>query len=356
VENQEFETKPASDLLFDSAEETSPILTNFPPIAFTYTDPSAPFTSTVPDIPTTTMAALPSVPETTATPGAPAEAAHTTPQAAAAATPSTTTGNTNDFQLVGSGLLSVKDSLELCKPSAGLLSLLKSSEGSWMDFGKKNSHILRTKLFKLFAMEKMSKDAIFMIYFFHAAVKDCVRIRDALETLSNDMRAATWMNEVDKFLQKRMVKLVVNEKAHTFASVHLPNTNPGLDILCYLMQQKAPTTAEGFDELVKGVISRTTFAQMDINLDLQDENKKMIKFFWDSIVLLKDKEDRIKNKQPIGFQENFYTTQASDQYKFVLITMKEWDVGTISKVDLRNYVAHTMGLTMGADNKVVFST
>jgi len=238
--------------------------------------------------------------------------------------------------------------LELCNPSAGLISLLRKSEGSWVDFGKKNSHILRTKLFKLFALEKMSKDAIFMIYFFHAAVKDCVRIRDALETLSDDLRAATWMNEVDKFLQKRMVKLVMQEKAHNFASVHLPNTNPGLDILCYLMQNTAPRSEEELKSLVDGVISRNTFAQMNVTVDLQARNKEMMKIFWENVVQLKDREDRMKNKMPVGFQEIFYQTQANDQYNFVLISMKEWEIGPIDLPKLRQYVAHTKGILQGS--------
>lgn len=53
---------------------------------------------------------------------------------------------------------------------------------SWVSFGKKNSHILRSILFKRFTSQNMSKEAIFWIYFFHSLIKDKERILIAIDT------------------------------------------------------------------------------------------------------------------------------------------------------------------------------
>lgn len=250
-------------------------------------------------------------------------------------------GITNDM-----GMMSVSESLKLMELSAGLKNIIKAAEGTWDGFGKKDSHVLRKKLFQLFKQEKMTPDAVFMVYFFHAAIKDCDRILTAMESLPEAFTVEAWFPQVKNFLTKKMVKYVKNEKATNFASVHLPNTNPGVDIFCAILQSNTPKNDDQLDKLSEVILSRSTMAQMTINQDLQDRNKAHVKNFWDNIVIFKDAQDRKKNKVEVGFQEQYYDTQARDSYNFIGKDMKEMAQQQVDFEFLRKYVASVKGLTV----------
>lgn len=257
---------------------------------------------------------------------------------------------------VGTGILSVKDSLELVSISDSLRELIANSAGTWIDFGKKNSSILRTKLFRIIREEKLSQDAVFMLYFLHAAVKDCERILQHMDTLPSDMKSQAWFNEVKTFITKRLVKYVRAETSRTFASVHLPNTNPGLDILCFLLQQKPPTSMIETQSIMNSVIARTTFTQMNVDDNLLAENKEYVREFWDKTIVYKDAADRVKNKREIGFQETYWETQSKDKYAFLTKNLREYNDKPLNKNSLGIYILRVYDLWDERAKKPKFMT
>jgi len=219
---------------------------------------------------------------------------------------------------INMSVLSVGSSLEMVKISKDIIKFLASTEGSWISFGKKSSHILRTMLFRLFDKEKMDGDAKFMVYFFCSIIKNRERILSGMELLGDDVRSQKWYTQTKIFFEKRTVTYVRNETREKFATLHLPTTNPGLDILCYLMQMDKPQTRDDMCDQVFNLVTRQTFSQFMIDDDLQDFNRFYVRKYWEETVKLKDLESRQKsNSKEIGFVEEYYDTNAGDGYKFI---------------------------------------
>jgi len=239
--------------------------------------------------------------------------------------------------------ISVSESLKSITHNKEILNFINENKDQWVTFGKKNSHILRTVLFKMFQEANLSKEAVFLIYFFHSLIKDKDRILLTVDRLPDEIKKNSDVAEAIKFMKTKMVKFVKDEAAGKFASLHLPSTNPGLDLLCFVLaqgQMKEDEAKKRVDGLYEEFVGRNTTAQIALNNSCQELNKTKVKKFWDDVVLIADAEERKKNKLPVGFQEKFYDTSSSDKYSLIGYDFVEIAVPSsgYSDVDLKKYI------------------
>jgi hypothetical protein len=240
-------------------------------------------------------------------------------------------------------IISIADSLKAVSLDTSVIDIIEANKDVWVSFGKKNSHVLRTILFKMFSEASMSKEAIFLVYFFHALIKDKDRIISAIDMMETSVKENPSVKEAYKFIKTKMVKYVRDEKSGKFASVHLPSTNPGLDILCYLLSLgkfNKKDMADKMEEIFQEIMGRNTMAQMKLNVDAQAINEEKVKTFWNKTVVLKDAEQRKKNNMPVGFQKTYYETSSSDEYVFITKRFTEAQVPNdgYSPDDVKNYI------------------
>jgi hypothetical protein len=235
--------------------------------------------------------------------------------------------NMTTFQNNMIGMMSVPESLEAMTLSNKLVSFIEANKASWTTFGTRNSHLLRNQLMKMFADDRMTKEAKVMIYFFHSVVMDNNRILGAMDSLDEDIKKETWFEETKTFLSKRMVKLTKSANSSKFASVHVPGTNPGLDCLFGAMVMTTPTTQDDIVNGAQQIAHRRTFAQLNLSSTLQEINKVAVKSYWEDTVQIKDKAERQKSTGKgfeTGFVEEYYNTSAGDMYWLVNKDMTEY--------------------------------
>jgi len=213
--------------------------------------------------------------------------------------------------------ISVADALQSMFIGSELEKILSDNSSIWLNFGKKTSSTLRTKLMQIMQKANLSKEAKFMVYFFAAAVKDPERMLIGMNSLPDTMKTKTWFNEVQNFIRTSLVKYTVSETANRFAVVHLPTTNPGLDCLCAALMM--PPTINALNTIVR----RVTFCQMHNSPSLQEVAKEGYKAFWENTIKSSKNTNRPKDIK-IGFVEEFYETSASDSYKLVDKNMREF--------------------------------
>jgi hypothetical protein len=117
-----------------------------------------------------------------------------------------------------------------------------------------------------------------------------------------------------------IVQYTSQESNKKFAAVHLPTTMPGLDIML-----TALVTDDKVEEVENKIFTKQTFAQININSELQTINKAAQQMFWDNIIKSSKNEAR-KSKmvdEDLKFHESYYNTSAADKYNLVDIKMKE---------------------------------
>lgn len=211
--------------------------------------------------------------------------------------------------------ISVAKALESISFSDSLIKYIRDRKDLWGTFGKKNSHLLRAKLFKMFEAAKLSHEEIFMIFFFFSVIKNRTRVKEAMENMEMADKNQKWYKKVYEFIDKKLVQYVSEEKNGKFAVVHLPTTMPGLDILCTVL------TLDDSDEDFEMLIGKQTFAQLKLSADLQDTNKEKQRAFWENVVNKTRNPDSSAFKQ--GFVEEFYENSASDDYKLISLEGNE---------------------------------
>jgi hypothetical protein len=198
-------------------------------------------------------------------------------------------------------------------PSNELKSFLAENRGSFTDFGKKNSHILRAKLERLMKDAELPKDAQFMLHFFASLMKRKNRMLAGLEKLEETLSDKEWFEPLQNFVNDYLVDFPDEESQESFALIHLPATNPPLIILCWaLSMRKEDVTYDNF-------LSQQVAAQINLSEEVQSEQKDKMIIFWNETVT---KTSRMKNqkefekKRAAGrvFDEAIYKNQENDKY------------------------------------------
>jgi hypothetical protein len=198
--------------------------------------------------------------------------------------------------------------------------LLTEDPNQWNMFGKKDSHLLRAKLFKLFTEAKLGKEAIFMIFFFFSVIKNRNRVINSFDELSDEIKAIPSVTDAKKFIQEYLVQYTSQESSKKFAVVHLPTTMPGLDIM-----MSALILSDTDHDMESYIFSRQTFAQLNISPELQSINMTAQQVFWNNIVKSSKNEARANKTvtEDLKFNEDYYKTSAADKYLLVDINFKE---------------------------------
>jgi len=209
-------------------------------------------------------------------------------------------------------MFTVTQALATLNISKDVLNVIQNRDDVWDTFGKKNSHLLRAKLFKLFDSENMSQGARIMIFILFSAIKNVGRVKEHLDNLPDDIKALKELAEAKNFIDKRLVQYTTQENLQKFAVVHLPTTMPGLDILLMAIMYEYN---ESF--LMEDIVGKQTFAQMDIDADLQKINEEYQKEFWNEVVTTSKNPNQDAYRQNKGFNQKFYDTSKNDQYEFL---------------------------------------
>jgi len=232
--------------------------------------------------------------------------------------------------------ISVEDALKLMNPTSNLMTVLavEAEANVWANFGKLNSHLLRSILINIMNNAKLSDEGRFMVYFFCAAIKDQQRILRSMDNLPSTITGLAWFGPVKKFFTTSLVKYVSQERAGKFATVHLPGTNPGLDIYCAMIQ--TPKANLHIDT----ILTRQTAAQLWLDPSLQTKNRAHMEVLWNDIITKSNNPDKTRYKK--GFQADYYANQAGDQYLLVNPDFTELVPGDqnqgYSEAELENYV------------------
>jgi len=217
-------------------------------------------------------------------------------------------------------IFSVATALSTIEVKAQSLKFMTEDCSIWDMYGKKDSHLLRAKLFKLMKEAKLSKEEIFMVFFFFSVIKNKRRVMESFDQLPEEIRALTSVMKAKQFINDSLVQYTSQETIKKFAVVHLPTTMPGLDLML-----TALTLDKKVDSVVNYIFTKQTFAQINVDSNLQAINKGAQQLFWDTMVKKSRNEARINKTvtDELKFHEDYYETSARDKYNLVDLKFKE---------------------------------
>jgi len=223
-------------------------------------------------------------------------------------------------------LFSVSKALADISASDTTITLLTQDNSIWDMFGKKNSHLLRIKLFKLMDDYKLDSESKFMVFFFFAAIKNKNRILSSFDDLSDQIKSVPSVTKAKEFINDVMVQYTSQETTKKFAAVHLPTTMPGLDIML-----SALMIDHSIQALENKIYTKQTFTQIHVDNTLQTINMAAQRMFWDTTVKTSRNQARASKSvtEDLKFNEQYYMTSADDKYKLMTIDMKELEPANI---------------------------
>jgi hypothetical protein len=203
----------------------------------------------------------------------------------------------------------VEATLKVMGLSKSLVEFIRVNEKMWINFGKMNSHIYRAQLFEVFEKKKLSDEAKLMVYFFASVIKNKARILKAMNNMPSEAQTNSWFYPVKDFFETETEQYVTKaEKAKKYPVVNIPNTNPGLDIMLWMM-----FTNED-ERTVENMKDRVTFAQINLMADVQTLAKQGYEKYWTETVKGTKNDD--KPEEP-KMREDYYKNPASDKYNLV---------------------------------------
>jgi len=222
--------------------------------------------------------------------------------------------------MLSNAFFSVAKALNHISVSSDTLAVLTKDPYYWQTFGKTDSNILRAKLFRMYRDKKIDNETIFIIHFFFAVVKNKKRVLDSIENLPEEVKTLSSVMKAKDFIRDNLVQYVSQETSRNFAVVHLPTTMPGLDIM--LTALTLPNTQ---DSLTNHIFTKQTFAQLNINKELQSINKAAQENFWNNVVKTSKNQARVERKvtEELKFHEDYYNTSAADTYNLIDINFNE---------------------------------
>lgn len=216
-------------------------------------------------------------------------------------------------------LFSVSSALSSVTMDNQELASLTEDTSIWGMFGKKDSNLLRAKLWKLFDDSKLSNEARFMVFYLFAVIKNRSRVLNSIDTLPEEIKSLKSMTMAKSFIMDHLVQYTDQETNRKFAVVHLPTTMPGLDLLA-----TALFLPVGDSSVQNYIIPKQTFAQIHLNAELQSKNRVFQQTFWNETVKTSKNEARRNNtKEELKFHEDYYKNSSSDMYKLLDFQMAE---------------------------------
>jgi len=220
---------------------------------------------------------------------------------------------------VNMSMISVNEAVGAMNMSTEFVKFIKDNADQWLGFGTSNSHILRAKLMRLMQKAGLTELEKFAVYFFCARVKDKERILMGMSMLPRDIQEKQWFINVQKFYNQYTVKWPKLETANNFATLHLPNTNPGLHLLSVAMMFDWKNLSD--TEILNNFLPEQPMGQLKLTTALQEKHKEHSKIFWNETVkgTKNPKAELTKKEVEKGFIEEYYNTSAGDQYPLIKI-------------------------------------
>lgn len=216
-------------------------------------------------------------------------------------------------------MISVTEAVGAMNLSAEFVKFVKDNADQWLGFGTSNSHILRAKLMRLMQKAGLTEMEKFAVYFFCARVKDKERILMGMSMLPKEIQEKQWFINVQKFYNQYTVKWPKLETANNFATLHLPNTNPGLHLLSVAMMFDWTKLSD--NDIVESLLPEQPMGQLKLSVALQEKHKEHSKIFWNETVkgTKNPKAELTKREVEKGFIEEYYNTSSGDQYPLIKI-------------------------------------
>jgi len=216
-------------------------------------------------------------------------------------------------------MISVTEAVGAMNLSAEFVKFVKDNAYQWLGFGTSNSHILRAKLMRLMQKAGLTEMEKFAVYFFCARVKDKERILMGMSMLPKEIQEKQWFINVQKFYNQYTVKWPKLETANNFATLHLPNTNPGLHLLSVAMMFDWTKLSD--NDIVENLLPEQPMGQLKLSAALQEKHKEHSKIFWNETVkgTKNPKAELTKREVEKGFIEEYYNTSSGDQYPLIKI-------------------------------------
>jgi len=216
-------------------------------------------------------------------------------------------------------MISVTEAVGAMNLSAEFVKFVKDNSDQWLGFGTSNSHILRAKLMRLMQKAGLTEMEKFAVYFFCARVKDKERILMGMSMLPKEIQEKQWFINVQKFYNQYTVKWPKLETANNFATLHLPNTNPGLHLLSVAMMFDWTKLSD--NDIVENLLPEQPMGQLKLSATLQEKHKEHSKIFWNETVkgTKNPKAELTKREVEKGFIEEYYNTSSGDQYPLIKI-------------------------------------
>jgi len=216
-------------------------------------------------------------------------------------------------------MISVTEAVGAMNLSAEFVKFVKDNSDQWLGFGTSNSHILRAKLMRLMQKAGLTEMEKFAVYFFCARVKDKERILMGMSMLPKEIQEKQWFINVQKFYNQYTVKWPKLETANNFATLHLPNTNPGLHLLSVAMMFDWTKLSD--NDIVENLLPEQPMGQLKLSAALQEKHKEHSKIFWNETVkgTKNPKAELTKREVEKGFIEEYYNTSSGDQYPLIKI-------------------------------------
>jgi len=216
-------------------------------------------------------------------------------------------------------MISVTEALGSMTLNSEFKTFIKDNSDQWLGFGTSNSHILRAKLMRLMQKASLTEVEKFAVYFFCARVKDKERILMGMSMLPKEIQEKQWFVNVQKFFNQYTVKWPKLETANNFATLHLPNTNPGLHLLSVAMMFDWSSRSD--TEIINNFLPEQPMGQLKLTHELQEKHKEHSKVFWNETVkgTKNPKSELTRREVEKGFIEEYYNTSAGDQYPLIKI-------------------------------------
>jgi len=220
---------------------------------------------------------------------------------------------------VNMSMISVTEAVGAMNLSTEFVKFIKDNADQWLGFGTSNSHILRAKLMRLMQKAGLTEMEKFAVYFFCARVKDKERILMGMSMLPKEIQDKQWFINVQKFYNQYTVKWPKLETANNFATLHLPNTNPGLHLLSVAMMFDWSNLSDS--DILNNLLPEQPMGQLKLTSELQEKHKEHSKVFWNETVkgTKNPKAELTKKEVEKGFIEEYYNTSAGDQYPLIKI-------------------------------------
>lgn len=215
--------------------------------------------------------------------------------------------------------ISVADALGRLSLTQERVNDILSKRELWAIFGKMNSHLYRKILMDRMQEAGLNGEQQFMIFFLYGVIKNRDRILKAMEMMEPADQAQAWFNPVRSFIQTHMTQYVSDVvRSKKFPGVNVPNCNPGLDILVYLL------ITNPNDRSYLEMCTRPTFSQLLLESSVQEDAKDGYRTYWDDIVTgTKNPDKTPQNLEEPKFREEYYENVRRDDYKLINLNLEE---------------------------------